>query len=141
NGLCISRYFNSLPVVLVSSANTTSASLSTSMALRVMSFRFPIGVGTKYKSVRACSASSELIDSLGQGFIFLCNDISLVVRTKLNENFIIDITPIWMVVLCFRQKCHSGHKGKGFREIPELESLFQLIIFFYPPTLYFYSEI
>ena len=44
---CRSRF----PEVRVSSARITSTSFSTLMALKVMSSRFPIGVGTKYNRV------------------------------------------------------------------------------------------
>ena len=48
NWFFISKCLSSMPEVRVSSAKTTSASLSMRKARRVISSRFPTGVGTKY---------------------------------------------------------------------------------------------
>jgi hypothetical protein len=42
----ISKCFNNFPDVRVSSARIKSTSFKTSTALKVMSFKFPMGVGT-----------------------------------------------------------------------------------------------
>src|SRR5574344_2410478 len=47
--LLISKCFNRIPDVLVSSANIKSASFKIRIALRVMSSIFPTGVGTIYR--------------------------------------------------------------------------------------------
>ena len=49
NLLLISNCLNNSFVTLVSSDKTTSAVFKTFIALKVMSSKFPIGVGTKYK--------------------------------------------------------------------------------------------